>query len=482
MAAATLTFMVLTLTGQVVALRSDKPFVTSEDSAQVELSVLDDSGRPLKDVQVELTVNVGSVTPPTADQDGTFRATYQPPAQEGAQVALVHATVKQAASTTGAWLALPIHGPYSLRVQASPRSRVSVSIGAASYGPVVAAANGEAVVSVKLPPGATSAQVTIAPRSGKSRTQTVALPAPHFARVQLVALEAPVQGRPVRLQGFAVDDSGNPAVALPPLAVSAEQGTLGPIEAREGGVFEVMYTASAQSTAPVKLSASPLEEADRPSTLQLEPRPAPVASGTRAGPSSSHPGPASGTAVASSQRKPWQPTVGAFLLAHSNAAAAKGLAIQLEGALRLGSLPWEALLQLEGRGNDAVSETLPTVDGATAVTKTFTLGGAGARLGARWSHPVLTRGLFFADASAGVLRMTGEVKLVSTTSTASQKLRSVGPSVSVGGGFGWMAGPGRLCGEVQWGYAPGRGSVSGNLGGLSLGLGYQFILGGTQAP
>ena len=105
MAAATLTLLLLTMTGQAVTLRSDKPFVTSEDSAQVELTVLDGSGKPVRDAQVSLSANIGSVTQPVPSQDGTFRATYQPPSQEGPQVALLHATVTQGTRSTGAWLA-----------------------------------------------------------------------------------------------------------------------------------------------------------------------------------------------------------------------------------------------------------------------------------------------------------------------------------------------------------------------------------------
>jgi hypothetical protein len=482
MAAATLTLVVLTLTGQAVALRSDKAFVTSEDSAQLELSVLDDSGRPLRDAQVSLTVNAGSVSEPAPAQDGTFHATYRPPSREGAQVALFHATVKQGASSSGAWLALPVHGPYALRVKAPPRARVQVSIGAASYGPVTAPASGEVSVPVKLPPGAASAQVTIVERSGKSRTQSVPLPEPRFARVQLVALEPPIQGQPVRLQGFVVDDSGNPAVSLPPLAVSADQGSLGPIEAKEGGIFEVPYTAPAGSTAPVSIAASPLDESDRSSTLQMEPRPAPAGPRTRPGPTdSSAPVAASEHLTPASQGKPWQPTLGAFLFVHSNAASANGVGVQLEGALRLATLPWEALLQLELRSNGAVSETL-SAEGPNPVTKTFTLGGGGLRLGGRWSQPVLTRGLIFADASAGLLSMKGSLELKDKDGSVSQTLRSTGPDVVVGGGFGWGLGPGRVCGQLQWAYAPGRNHVSGNLGGVSLGLGYQLTVGGTPNP
>lgn len=479
MAAATLTLLLLTFTGQAVALRSDKPFVTAEDSAQIELSVLDAAGRPLRDAQVSLSVNVGTVTEPAPTPDGTFHATYQPGSQEGSQVALFHATVKQGASSSGAWLALPVHGPSLLRVKAPPRAKVVVSVGAASYGPVAATASGEAAVPVKLPPGVASAQVTITERSGKNRTQTVPLPEPRFPRLQIVALESPVQGHPVRLQGFVVDDSGNPAVALPPLAVSAEQGTLGPIEAKEGGVFEVPYTASAGSTAPVRISASPLEDTDRAFTLQVEPRPALPASQT---------GPAAGAPVAAahlapaSPRKPWQPTLGAFLFVHSNAASAHGAGLQLEGSLRLATLPLEALAQFELRNNGAIS-TILTPYGPNLVTKTFTLSGGALRLGVRWGLPVLSRGLIFADASAGILGMKGNLEYRSPLEgTVTQPLRSVGPDVVVGSGFGWKAGPGRVAGQVQWAYAPGRGLVSGNLGGLSLGVGYQLTVGGQPTP
>lgn len=468
------------MTGQAVALRSDKPFVTSEDSAQLELSVLDEAGHPLNDAQVSLSVNAGSVTEPAPAQDGTFHATYRPPSGQGSQVALFHATVKRGTLTSGAWLALPVHGPYSLRVEAPPRSRVQVTIGATSYGPVVAAANGEAVVPVRLPPGVASAQVTILERSRKSRTRTVPLPEPGFPRVRLVAMETPIQGQPVRLQGFVVDDSGNPAVALPPLAVSAEQGTLGPIEAKEGGVFEVPFTASTASTAPVNISASPLDETERSFTLPVEPRPAPPGTPTR--PAPSDPVAATGQQrLPSSPRSPWQPTLGAFLFAHSNAANANGAGLQLEGALRLATLPVEALLQFELRGNNTVS-TILAEDGPNPVTKTFSLGGGALRLGARWSQPVLSRGLLFADATAGVLGMRGDLELKSNEGTVTEKLRSTGLDVTVGAGFAWRLGPGRVAGQVQWGYAPGGQNVSGNLGGLSLGVGYQLTLGGEPNP
>jgi hypothetical protein len=481
MAAATLTLLVLTLTGQVVALRSDKTSVTPEDSAQLELSVLDEAGRPLRDAQISLTVNIGSVTEPLPGQDGTFRATYRPPEQEGPQVALFHATVKSGASSSRAWLALPIHGAHLLRVQAPPRSRVRVSVGAASFGPVIATAKGEASVPIQVPPGSSSAQVTTVERSGRTRTQTAPLPAPRFVRIRLVALEAPVQGKPVRLQGFVVDESGNPAVAVPPLAVSAEQGTLGPIEPKEGGTFEIPYTAPAPGEAPVNVSAAPIEETDRSFALSITPLPAPP---SPSGPGSTGGQPPLSAAVPQASASPWTPwqlSAGALLFLQSNAAASNGLGLRGEGSLRLAQLAWEALLLAEVKQNGEVRQVL-SPPGGIPVTKRFNLGGLSLRLGARWSRPVLTQGLLFADATLGFLSMSGKVYLQNGDAEFEQELASRGPALSLGGGFGWKMGPGRLYGQLQWAHAPGRGPVSGNLGGVSLAGGYQIMFGGKRQP
>lgn len=479
MAAATLTLLVLTLTGQTVALRSDKPFVTTEESARIELSALDDSGRPLRDAQVSLTVNVGSLTAPVPTQDGTFTATFQPPTQEGPQVALFHATVKQGSRDARAWLALPIHGAHQLRVKAPARSRVRVTVGTASFGPVTASASGEASVPVKVPPGISSAEVNIVDRSGKSRTQTISLPAPRFARIRLVAPEDPVENKPIRLQGFVVDESGNPAVSLPPLAVSVERGTLGPIEAKEGGLFELPYTAPAPGGGPVNISAAPVEESERSFTLQLEPRPAIATSPRGPGPVSGLP-PGAATPPPSPWR-PWQPTAGLFLFAQTNAASSHSLGLRLEGALRLSQSPWEALMQLESRKNKNEHERI-SPSGGTEVLKTFSLSGVSARVGARWSRPILSRGLFFADASAGFLKMTGSVSLQSEQNSFTTGLSSKGLALSAGAGLGWSLGPGRVSGQLQWALAPGQGRVEGNLGGLSLAAGYQFSFGEGPRP
>jgi hypothetical protein len=481
MVAAPLTLLVLTLTGQAVALRSDKAFVTSGESARIEVSALDDAGKPLRDVQVSLTVNAGSVSEPAAAEDGTFRATYKPAEQEGPQVALFHATVKRGDKSSGAWLALPVHGNHLLRVRVAPRSKVKVLVGALAYGPVTASASGETSVPVKVPPGVTSAEVTATDRSGRARTQTVELPAPRFARIRLVALEPPVQGKPVPLQGFVVDESGNPAAAIPSLAITADRGTLGPIEPKEGGTFELPYTAPAPG-APVSVSAAPIDETGRAFTLPLEPVAAPVASVENPGAGGRLSGPGTGPGASASAWVPWQRTAGFFLFGQSNTVRANGAGLRVEGALRLAERPWEALVLLELKKNKEVVETRKTSDGDT-VTKSFTLSGLSLRVGGRWSHPFLTRGVLFADAGVGVMAMSGPVVLrLGDDDPLKDELQSVGPAVSLGGGAAWSVGPGRLCGQLEWAYAPGRNRVSGNLGGLSFLAGYQFVFGGGSKP
>jgi hypothetical protein len=636
--------MVLTLTGQTVALRSDRPFVTSRESARIELRVLDDTGRPLRGGRVSLSVNVGSVTEPVATRDGAFIATYRAASQEGAQVALFHAVVKSGpgAGSIG-WLSLPVHGRQLLRVQAPPRARVRVSIEGVSFGPVVAGADGTASVPVEVPPGVSSAQVTTVDRSGRSRSQEVPLPAAQFARVRVVAPgEAPSWEKPVRLQGFVVDERGNPTSALPPVAVSVDQGTLGAIEPKDGATFEVPYTGPERVGTPVTLSVATAADAERPSTVQVEPKPGPLArlgitlssphftagstepitleavgydakgnplpappatftaelgsleaekggrrarilppnvfgakkavvlrvqagelqgqtelalqggppvrgeavvqpepskdgelvvighfvdtwdnpvdglqvagsspGGTLRGPEAlgdgryrfyftpapeqsggttsfqlqpeRFPVVASGTLEIPAGARPWQPTVGLLAFAQSNTALSNGLGVRAEGSLRLAALPVEALLQLEFRQNLRQTQRI-SPSGAPLVESAFTLRGFSARLGARWSQPFLRRGLLFADASAGVMSMNGSVQLVNVENSPAQELRSQGLALAVGGGLGWTVGRGRVLGQLQWVQAPGQGNVRGNLGGLSLGVGYQLPLFGGTGP
>lgn len=638
MSAATLTLMVL-LAGHTVELRSETPFATPRDSVRVQLRVLDEAGRPLRDANVSLTVNVGSVTEPTATRDGALAATYRPPTQEGPQVALFHAVVRSgAAAGSVGWFALPVHGRQQLRIPAPPRARVRVSIGNASFGPVIAGPRGSAVVPVEVPPGVTSAEVTLTERSGRRRTLQVPLPEARFARVRIAPpAETPSWEKPVRLRGFVVDESGSPVTILPPLAVSVDRGRLGPLEPREGATFEVLYTAPERIGEPVTLSVAPLEEPERSASLELEPRPGPLARlgltlsspsftagsgnpvtvevvgydakgnplpappatfftelgtleaenggrrarirppdafgarkalalrvqagalqgeaalplqsgppvrgesvvqpaslmgggdaevigrfvdawgnpvdglrvkgfspggnlqgpealgegryrfrftrapGQPAGPSSfelqpeGFPVSVAGTVSVSSPRAPWQPSVGLLLFAQSNTALSKGLGARLEGSLRISDLPWEALLQVEGRQNARETQQLSPA-GGTAVQQVFTLRGLSARLGARWSRPFLGSGVVFADATLGLLMMTGNLELTSSGGTLTQPIGSRGLAASVGGGLGWPLGAGRVFGQVQFAYAPGGDQVRGNLGGLSVGMGYQLPL------
>jgi hypothetical protein len=229
----------------------------------------------------------------------------------------------------------------------------------------------------------------------------------------------------------------------------------------------------------VNISAAPVEESERSFTLQLEPRAALVTSARRPGPVNGLP---PGAAPAPpSPWNPWQPTAGLFLFAQSNAASSNSLGLRLEGALRISQSPWEALVQLEGRTNKDVHERIPLSED-TDVLKRFSLRGMSARVGARWSRPVLARGLFFADASAGFLRMAGSVSLESGPRLSSGNVSSTGLALSAGAGLGWSMGPGRLSGQLQWALAPGRGQVRGNLGGLSLAAGYQFSFGEGSRP
>jgi hypothetical protein len=248
-----------------------------QESSRIELMVLDGQGRPAKDAQVDLTTNVGTLSPVQAFPGGVFRSVFKAPAKGDPDIALIHAAVRRAGAMSGAWLSLPIHARTSLNIRAPARAQVRVSLGSGTFGPVVASARG-AVVPVMIAPGVTSALVSITPKSGAERTETQPLSLKGPARVRVVPLDrAASWAAPTTLHGFAVDAEGRPAAQFPPLVVSAAAGTTGPIQVKRNGTFELRFTPPEKAGQPIELSAYALDAPDRPVVTQLVPGPGPVA-------------------------------------------------------------------------------------------------------------------------------------------------------------------------------------------------------------
>ena len=96
-----------------------------------------------------LSASVGTLVKLRRDGPESWTAEYVPPRETFPQVALLAAVV----SGELAWTSLPLWGRGMALVQTRARARISVEIGARTFGPAVADARGQALVPVIVPPG-----------------------------------------------------------------------------------------------------------------------------------------------------------------------------------------------------------------------------------------------------------------------------------------------------------------------------------------
>lgn len=174
--------------------------------------------------------------------------------------------------------------------------------------------------------------------------------------------------------------------------------------------------------------------------------------------------------------KPGTVTVGAWLAGRKNFGSLLGGGGTLEVGVLPARLPLEALLSL-------TYVTFGGIQSPGEVTTSAQLSALQATLGGRWSFPVGAFTAAHATAQAGVQRVAAQFTIPNVTLEDAPALFS--PIARVAGGFSVKLGPGRLAGELGYGvewvsFSPDRSNpatknlpeVSGNLGGLQLGVGY----------
>lgn len=273
--------------------------------------------------------------------------------------------------------------------------------------------------------------------------QRVLLRSATASRAAVTAVKEKVKvGDPARLVVALDDRFGNPVDGVT-LAVRADRGSVKEVKPLGGGKYEVAY------------AVRPL---DGPGPLELEIRPEP------------------GAVVATSRldvlphQPPWGMTLGLVGVLQSNLALSSGGGGRVEAGVRLGALPLELLLQLEGRVNRPISS--PVEDGVERLSAV----GVSGRLGLRYSMPLFSRAALFASGQLGLQFIRGTVELPQLD--LSESATSVGGTYGVGLGLTWVLGPGRILLELQAQSARGRGLVRGNFGGVGAGLGYVLELGG----
>lgn len=210
---------------------------------------------------VRVFTNVGHVSPLVARAGGRYEATFHPPAERHAQVALL-AAVADVDGTPHLGLGrVFLHGQERVRVSTRRHARVTVEVAGERFGPVKANRRGIANVPVVVPPG-----VDVATFDGKP----LPLERPPFPRLLVVPLASHLVAdgqREVPVRVYALGDTGAPLVDAA-VRLDVDQGALSPLEPAGKGVSLARYRAP--STPGVARFVAALEgDASPPTTARL---------------------------------------------------------------------------------------------------------------------------------------------------------------------------------------------------------------------
>jgi hypothetical protein len=169
-------------------------------------------------------------------------------------------------------------------------------------------------------------------------------------------------------------------------------------------------------------------------------------------------------------RARWGISAGVMLDGQSNFARASSFAPRLEVSL----WAWRTLeMFLSGGMSIYRDQRTPYSEAGPGVSKDVALSGIQAGAGARFGLPLTAWVSIYGSALAGGQRTDAEVRVVGGPSDGARQETIIwSPLLQLAGGASLRVGPGRMMGQVQATTVPGKEQVQGNLGGLSLSVGY----------
>jgi hypothetical protein len=211
-----------------------------------------------------LSANVGSLVKLRREGPESWTAEYVPPRETFPQVALLAAV----AAGELAWTSLPLWGRGVAEVQTRAGARISVDIGARTFGPALADERGKALVPVIVPPGV---------HQVRHRGRRIDLPVPEAQRLHVVLLaDRAGADRPekVTICVLAADDEGKPRSGAR-LVVRPDRGEVTAAQERAPGELWATWTLPPGSAGTIRLRVA---LADAPALvaqarLTLEPGP-----------------------------------------------------------------------------------------------------------------------------------------------------------------------------------------------------------------
>ena len=435
----------ITAAAVAIALTSSPPSLVLGRDAGADFEV-----RAAATATVTITSSVGIVGE-VRHESGVFRAHFTPPGLNAPTVALVLATIDDGGARKLSWLAVPMSGSDTLRLETRPGARLEADIGGKTFGPVTADKKGSVSLPVIVPPGVREATLHITDRLGNASDRPLDLEPPPFSRIRIAPrATTATSASPLEVEIFVVLSDGLPDRHVP-VQLIADRGETSDTEPVAPGIYLAKYLAPAgASTGSVVLEGKASAQLARTEVPLSAPRVILLQPPWRSSLMS---------------ERPWTHAlgvVGGGGATFDGAAAGTWMA---EYALRLEYLPVEAIAQLGLSLFSPVSQG----NGERAHARSFLL-----NLGARLGYQLVKGFDTFAQLSFGV-----EDQFVKTRLPSGQvlDLDAAGPRAALAFGASWHAGAGRLMLEVQFDSTPGGlARLIGSLGAMQVLGGYLVTL------
>ncbi len=213
--------------------------VTLGPSATSTLSLQLEPGADVAVEDLEIKAMAGSIANPTHLGGGRVTALYTAPPVNYPHLDIITVVDRRDPDRLYRQITLPLVGRADFPVVASAGSSVLLAVGEREFGPVVADAQGRAMVPLEVPPGI--AEATVTTPQGSSQLD---LGIPAFARSTFIVPYLGVPADPeakIPLRLVVATDAGEPDAEVRP-AISASAGAVGEPVYEGDGIYRIDFT------------------------------------------------------------------------------------------------------------------------------------------------------------------------------------------------------------------------------------------------
>jgi hypothetical protein len=381
--------------------------------------------------KVTFSTSVGTVSG-AQRQGGVVRARYNVPPLRNPSVALVLAQIDDGDDRELQWASIPLSGSDSMVIQTKPGSKVEATVAGRMVGPITAGDDGNVRLPMVVPPGVREAGLRITDKLGNTTERALDLGPPPYSRVRLAArADAATPSSPLEIEIFVVKPDGSPDDEAK-VALTADEGQT-TVRGRIGpGIYLAEFTPTEGRSGSARLDAKANGQL---ASLDVAVRP--DAAGARR----------SFWRVSGSQG-PWAVSAGLLGAFGRSFDGANAGGFVGEVAMRLQSLPLEALLDL---GGDFFTE-VGQYTGVPALSERARTHAWLAQIGVRGGlQPFRALGVH-ASVAAGVQSQSVRVTLPLNLGRAQDS--AVTSRLATAIGANWRIGPGRALAQIQFAWSP----------------------------